>query len=87
MTARDKPKLRSDLYEKMVKADPSALSADEHTQKGVTKWRYLQWKDKTTSTSTLGFRIEGRLVGMCEFDDEIIIFFKDMSWSFMPLLA
>ncbi|MEQ2252320.1 hypothetical protein ILYODFUR_020622 [Ilyodon furcidens] len=47
------------MYQKMVKADPSAPTAEEHAHKGVNKWRYLQWRDTTSSTSTLGFRIEG----------------------------
>ncbi|XP_053285269.1 inositol-trisphosphate 3-kinase A [Pleuronectes platessa] len=51
--------LRSDMYQRMVKIDPSTLSEEEHRQRGVTKWRYLQWRDTTSSTSTLGFRIEG----------------------------
>uniref|UniRef100_A0A3P9JJF9 Kinase n=1 Tax=Oryzias latipes TaxID=8090 RepID=A0A3P9JJF9_ORYLA len=57
-----KPNLRGDMYQKMVKVDPSALSEEEHKRRGVTKWRYLQWRDMTTSTSTLGFRIEGLMM-------------------------
>ncbi|XP_029965258.1 inositol-trisphosphate 3-kinase B-like [Salarias fasciatus] len=57
--AHRKATLRSDLYQKMVKIDASAPSTEEHERKGVTKWRYLLWKDTTSSTATLGLRIEG----------------------------
>jgi len=54
--AASKP--RADLAEKMLKLDPTALS-DVEREKGVTKLRYMQFREQRSSSATLGWRIEG----------------------------
>lgn len=50
--------LRSDLYNKMVSINRSALTADEHQCQGITKLRYMLFREQTSSSASKGFRIE-----------------------------
>uniref|UniRef100_A0A3Q3A0V5 Kinase n=1 Tax=Kryptolebias marmoratus TaxID=37003 RepID=A0A3Q3A0V5_KRYMA len=84
--ARERPKPREDLYRKMVEVDEGGPTPEEHRQRGVTKPRYMQWRETMSSTNTLGFRIEGikKHDGSCRTDfkktrskQDIIKVFKD----------
>jgi len=57
--AKEKPKLRKDMFDKMIAVDPAAPTEEERRLKGVTKPRYMVWRETISSTATLGFRIEG----------------------------
>ncbi|XP_070179491.1 inositol-trisphosphate 3-kinase A-like isoform X2 [Littorina saxatilis] len=57
--ARKNPTPRNDLYQKMVSIDPEAPSEDEKENSAIDKPRYMKFRDDMSSTSALGFRIEG----------------------------
>ena len=48
-----------DMFDKMLQVDPTAPTAEELRLGGVTKPRYMVWRETISSTATLGFRIEG----------------------------
>eukprot|EP00116_Pleurobrachia_bachei_P007646 sb/3467908/ len=50
--------LRDDLYNKMVKQDPNEPTPAEREAGAITKLRYMTFREKESSSETLGFRIE-----------------------------
>ena len=49
---------RKDLLEKLQKVSADAASEEEKAAGGVTKERYLRFRDEASSTRTLGFRVD-----------------------------
>jgi 1D-myo-inositol-triphosphate 3-kinase len=49
---------RNDLYLRMQKISPEDLTDDENRLQAITKRRFMLWRESSTSSSTLGFRIE-----------------------------
>lgn len=50
---------RKDLYEKLLRFDPDALLPEERGSQTMTKCRYMSYRDSKSSSSSLGFRIDG----------------------------
>ncbi|VDN03716.1 unnamed protein product [Thelazia callipaeda] len=50
--------MRNDLYKKMVSINPHEPTEEERALKAITKMRYMQFREKESSTTALGYRIE-----------------------------
>ena len=50
--------LRSDLMQKMLKVDSNAATPEELAAGGISKMRYLQFREQSTTSRTLGFRVD-----------------------------
>ena len=58
----DNPSVRDDLLKKMDALDSTAATETERESGGITKLRYMQFRERTSTSSTLGFRLEGLTV-------------------------
>uniref|UniRef100_A0A7S2BN26 Kinase n=1 Tax=Haptolina brevifila TaxID=156173 RepID=A0A7S2BN26_9EUKA len=58
-------KLRDDLVEKMIALDPSSVTEAEQHQ-GVTKLRYMTFREQSSSSATHGWRIDGLRISHSE---------------------
>ena len=43
----------------MIAVDADEPTEEENQQKGITKARYMKWREHLSSTADFGFRIEG----------------------------
>lgn len=50
--------LRKDLLQKMLKMDENEPT-EEEKENGITKLRYMTYREKLSSSRNLGFRVEG----------------------------
>ncbi|KAK6047629.1 inositol-pentakisphosphate 2-kinase [Cooperia oncophora] len=57
-------KRRKDLYEKMTAIDPDEPTPEERACGEITKLRYMQFRERESSSAELGFRIEAAKVSL-----------------------
>ena len=60
-------KPRRDLFDKMLRVAPDAATEEEIAANGIVKLRYLQFREQSTSSRTLGFRVDAvQLADECD---------------------
>uniref|UniRef100_A0A7S4W7E6 Kinase n=1 Tax=Alexandrium monilatum TaxID=311494 RepID=A0A7S4W7E6_9DINO len=74
-TECDNPRLRPDLYQRMLKLFPSQVTEEDRKEKGITKLRWMTLRDTGSTVRSLGFRIDGiagyRRAEKGELDEEL----------------
>lgn len=60
------PKLRADLYEKLVKKYPSHVTEADRSAGAITKHRWLTIRDKNSTSHDVGYRIDGVAGYVCD---------------------
>ncbi len=51
-------KPRNDLYLKLIEMAPNEPTDEERITQAITKKRYMSWRERSSCSSNLGFRIE-----------------------------
>ncbi|EFP11476.1 CRE-LFE-2 protein [Caenorhabditis remanei] len=82
-------KKRADLYEKMVAIDNDEPTEEERKAGAITKLRYMQFRERESSTAQLGFRIEAakRLEGALEKNFKKVRTVEDVTTTFMDFFG
>lgn len=69
-------KKRTDLFDKMVAIDNDEPTEEERKCGAITKLRYMQFRERESSTAQLGFRIEAAKVKREEWDIRLNMHFQ-----------
>ncbi|CAD6196316.1 unnamed protein product [Caenorhabditis auriculariae] len=82
-------KKRADLYEKMIAIDPEEPTDEERKSQSITKLRYMQFRERESSSAKLGFRIEAgkTLDGSLEKNFKKVRTIEDVASTFIDFFG